>query len=399
MSKRIVVLGGGITGLTIAKLLSNDFDVTILEKENGRGLCKTQSYDGIPIDVFGGHIFYTQFDDVKKFIFNILPEKGWNKSTRNAKIWIENEIIEYPFEKSKCCKKILSKDFRTKDIKKSNNLKNYLENRFGTINCNKYFIPYNEKIWQYPLEKIGINWICPTKIPTGSGPMMKLDFYYPKTGGIQSVVDKIYDGKIIKHATIHNIWNYKSEIVVTHHSPSYGAQIKCDALVSTIPLNDLLFPVGRNIGFDDYSTKKMLNLPYHGTEILVCKSNFFKKHPEISWIYFPEKDIPFHRLANISLAQHTEHDLILIECPHGTNLEKVKLLEYSFEIIDKFSHDMTYPIEPIDDYERKNAIITNLEKRNIYSIGRWGRHEYWNIDFCIKDAIETVKKIKDKDGN
>ena len=59
---KICILGAGISGIALARMLAADsHDVVVLEK-SGRagGLCKSREVDGFTFDEAGGHILYSK---------------------------------------------------------------------------------------------------------------------------------------------------------------------------------------------------------------------------------------------------------------------------------------------------------------------------------------------------
>ena len=66
---KIAILGGGISGCALARMLAGDgHDVKVLEKtERIGGLCKSRSYDGFTFDEAGGHIIFSKDQDVPQW--------------------------------------------------------------------------------------------------------------------------------------------------------------------------------------------------------------------------------------------------------------------------------------------------------------------------------------------
>ena len=155
---KIGVLGAGISGLTIGKLLSEDYEVEILEKESVHGgIDSTKNVDGVAYHVTGGHCFNSKFPDVLDFVFNkVMPENEWHKIQRDAAIKFKGNEITYPiefavkqiFEFNRELAMNIVKDFlNSKDDNSYSNLENWFRKKFGNSLAEEYFIPYNKKIW------------------------------------------------------------------------------------------------------------------------------------------------------------------------------------------------------------------------------------------------------------
>lgn len=97
---KIGIIGAGISGLSVARLLKDKFEVEILEKSNVvGGIARTKDVDDKPYHVNGGHCFNSKFDDVLDFVFNtVLDKNQWNFIPRKAEVFFKNHWISYPIE-------------------------------------------------------------------------------------------------------------------------------------------------------------------------------------------------------------------------------------------------------------------------------------------------------------
>jgi protoporphyrinogen oxidase len=95
---KTIILGAGITGLSMARLLQNAHqEVIILEKEATiGGIAKTKQIGGTTYHPVGGHCFNSKHPDVMAFIFKILPPDQWHKITRCSKIDLNSYEVDYP---------------------------------------------------------------------------------------------------------------------------------------------------------------------------------------------------------------------------------------------------------------------------------------------------------------
>ncbi len=154
---KIGVLGAGISGLSIARLLKDDFEVEVLEKEPVvGGIARTKDVDGMTYHVNGGHCFDSKYEDVKEFVFNkVLSKTEWNGIKRETRIYFRGKWISYPIEFSvKQINDIDSKlafdityEMLNASYEKGKNLEEWFINHFGPTLAREYFIPYNTKIW------------------------------------------------------------------------------------------------------------------------------------------------------------------------------------------------------------------------------------------------------------
>ena len=92
MSYDYIILGMGITGLTLLqKLREKGFEHILgLENENeAGGLCRTFYVEGHACDI-GGHFFQTKYPEVEDFVFSFFPkEKFYQINPRISKITLD----------------------------------------------------------------------------------------------------------------------------------------------------------------------------------------------------------------------------------------------------------------------------------------------------------------------
>ncbi len=200
MKKKVVIIGAGPAGLTMAYTLlkkSKDYDVIIVEEDKlVGGISKTISYhDGYKMDL-GGHRFFSKNKEINKLwqeilpiqakesyedkILNIdkhLPKKGPDPEKNDKVLLIRNRVSRIYYDKSFYDYPITIKlqvfrqlGLRTtlscgfsylKSIfvkKEENNLENFYINRFGKKLYSIFFEGYTEKLWGRSPKEIDSSW-------------------------------------------------------------------------------------------------------------------------------------------------------------------------------------------------------------------------------------------------
>ena len=95
-TRRIGILGGGVSGIALAAHLDDDVD--ILEKRDRiGGLCGTISEDGFTFDAAGPHIMFSKNKDVLNLMVEVLGDNV-HQRRRDNKIWFKGKLVKYPFE-------------------------------------------------------------------------------------------------------------------------------------------------------------------------------------------------------------------------------------------------------------------------------------------------------------
>lgn len=414
---KIAILGAGISGISLFDILNktcSNIDCDIYEKNNSiGGLCRTKIIDGYTYDLSGGHVFNTKYTDVKNYVFSILPENEWKYSRRYSKILYDNNhIIDYPFEFSlselpvktavECIEGLY---LRNSDNIEVTNFSEFLLKHFGNGIYNHYLKKYNEKIWKFDLNKMDFDWVN-GKMPypevkqiltrtlsneTNESTMVHSSYYYPKIGGIQSLVNLM--GKNISKTHIGEEIN-SIEIL---NKKVFVNGIKYDLVISTIPLPELAKKIK---GIAPKIQNCITDLKYNSVKSYLYST---KKENEYSWMYIPNKNIIPHRIVYqgnfADEAAPIGKSSITVEITKPeiyTKSEILKNIEENLDLkkpIAEYTTKYAYVI--FDKNRRKNMLQIKeyMNKCNILLHGRFAEWEYPNMDICIKKSIDLANDI------
>ena len=413
---KFAVLGAGVSGLAAARLLHNaGHDVTVCEKnETVGGLARSRFTEGYLYDPHGGHIFNSKHQEVVDWVFSFVPKNQWQYTERNAKIFFEGKYISYPFELSLCELDIDDAvdcvyDFiLSQQGEEPTNFRDWLTWNFGEGIANRYMIPYNEKIWAYPLEKMETQWMqgkmpLPTKKEMIRSMLLKdpkerkmphSTFYYPLHGGIQTMVNAIAkDLDIRTEYPVNSIRNKEGQWIINN-------DLKVDRIISTIPLPEL----NTAMELPSEVAESISGLKYNSltTVLFDCPAT------DISWLYIPSHQYRSHRVMyQGTLTPHASPDnsascaSLEIIGPRFAVSESLaerddilpkeigftKVLDSEFTQYAYVVHDLNYRknLKTIFEYFDKNE--------SFHLLGRWGTWNYKNMDLCMLDAMNLVKKI------
>jgi protoporphyrinogen oxidase len=166
---KIGVLGAGISGLSIGKMLKERFDVEILERDREYGgIAKTKQAEGVTYHKIGGHCFNSKHQDVLDFVFKeVLDRTKWHLIKRDAVIRLEQNEVSYPIEFSvrqiyefnpELAIKIAAEFLQDRGDNDAVNLEEWFRHQFGNTLSELYFLPYNNKIWKKPAKEMSPKW-------------------------------------------------------------------------------------------------------------------------------------------------------------------------------------------------------------------------------------------------
>ena len=427
---KTAILGGGLTGLTLGYFLNQRrIDSEILEKESEcGGLMRTLQEDGFTFDYGGSHILFSKDKEVLDFMINLLGDNKI-KNRRNTKILYKGHYVKYPFENGltdlpkednfECLYYFIQNLIKKEEVNPPKNLKEWCYYTFGKGISEKYLIPYNEKIWKYPLEKISLEWV--ERIPNPpigdiiksslgietEGYTHQLFFYYPKVGGIQALITSLEEKinkNIVTNFEVKKIEKEDGKWIVSN-----GKEEKSyDKIISTIPIHYLVDALNAPEEIKD----AVNNLKYNSL-ITIMIGIDKPKINDFTWLYIPDKDVLAHRvsfpsnyspyvapvgkssvLAEITcnigdeiwrrddkdLIERTIDDLhrLKIINKEDAYFAKVKRMKYAYIINDL---DYRGNIRIVKDYMRK---------RGMDLVGRFSEFKYLNMDACIRSAMEYV---------
>lgn len=410
------IIGAGISGLSIAHLLSDKNEIIIFEKDDKPGgLIKCDKVNGHLYHKVGGHVFNTKRDDVMDWFWSFFDkEKEFVKALRNSSIALSGgQMIPYPIEnhayllEDKMLKSFI-KDLVT--LAKSNNedsqnFEEFLQRRFGNTLYKEYFQPYNYKVWRKDLTKVPLGWL------EGKLPMPTVEeilynninhveerefvhssFYYPVIGGSQFLANRMAKNLNIKYnSPINRIERQGNKWIIN------GLYVDRIIFCGNIKQLSLLL----NGQLDDISgyDNEIDDLEFHGTTSVFCE---IQSNP-YSWIYLPNREYESHRVictGNFARSNNAFNVLTgTVEftdfIPKEEILNNLKRMPFSPQYLAHHYEKYTYPIQNADTRNMIQSLKLKLGKEGIYLLGRFAEWEYYNMDAAMGAAIDMFNsKLK-----
>lgn len=411
--KKVIVIGAGITGMSIAKMLNRNYEVLVYEKENKPGgMVKCDRIEGHLFHKTGGHVFNTKREDVFDWFWQQFnQEQEFTKADRNSVVSMaDGRIIAYPIENhayqfSDNMMKGFIQDLismaKNQSSHEPQNFEEFLRARFGETLYKEYFQPYNEKIWRRPLTDVPLSWLA------GKLPMPTLEeiiynnfnhieekqfvhssFYYPKHDGSQFIADRLAENLNIRYNTtvtsiekIEEGWSVNGE--------------QCDIVIFCGNIKDLPHMI------KDYNIDEFINdiqmLEAHGTTTVLCE---IEDNP-YSWIYMPSREHQAHRIictGNFAISNRNNGKMsATIEFTDYISkddiLENLSKIPYAPQYLAHNYCEYTYPIQAPGTREFINRFKQYCETDGLYLLGRFAEWEYYNMDVAMGAALDLSKKL------
>lgn len=410
---KYIVIGAGISGLSIAQLLSKDNEVVVLEKDSRPGgMIKCDRVDGSLFHRTGGHVFNTKREDVMQWFWSFFDKEGqFTKAVRNSSVIMQGgKMVPYPIENHAYMldredgEKIVADlvEMAKGNSKEPANFEEFLKGRFGNTLYELYFKPYNWKVWRRDLTKVPLSWLegklpMPTVFEIIFANIYHVEerqfvhssFYYPKKGGSQFLADTFAKGLDIRYNTI------VETILKTEKGWEVNGET-ADRVVFCGNIKHLPEMIGNAVDINTFSDA-IDKLEYHGTTAVFCEID---KNP-YSWIYQPSMEHLSHRIictGNFSESNNAEGKMtgtieFTDEISKEEILNQLKKMPFSPKYLTHNYEKYTYPIQDKDTRSMIAALKQQLEPHGMYLCGRFAEWEYANMDICMGYAMDLYNNI------
>ncbi|NIQ14122.1 MAG: protoporphyrinogen oxidase-like protein [Candidatus Dadabacteria bacterium] len=423
-----LIIGGGVTGLAAGLVSKHQIYES---KQVPGGICssyylkpgQTEPIFSVPEDeevyrfeIGGGHWIFGGDPIILDFIRSLTPVKKYGRSS--AVYFPDDELyVPYPLQNNLA---YLGKDIASKAINEMisapkripKTMEEWLEICFGKTLVEKFFAPFHELytagLWTTIAPQdaykspVNINAVIQGAFeqkPPEAG--YNITYLYPERG-LNDLAAKMADKCNINYGKkIVEINTQKKEVFFEN-----GDGSKYEKIISTLPLNKALEVSNLNQldeEPDSYSSVLVLNIGgVRG-----------KKCPNEHWLYIPYSKSGFHRVgfySNVdrsfmpkSAREENSKVSIYIERAYknGEKPSDKAIKEYSNSVVEELKTwgfiteaetvhptwiDVAYTWANRDS-NWKNLAMSELEKNNIYQIGRYGRWIFQGIADSIKDGF------------
>jgi protoporphyrinogen oxidase len=430
---KIAILGGGISGVALARLLAADgHAVTVLEKgERAGGLCKSRKYGEFTFDEAGGHILFSKNEKVLDWqLARCGGEEGTVRTVRNTKIRWHDRWVPYPFENGvghltkeaivDCMKGYVEAYVtRRTGAPCPENFGDWIQWRMGDGFARHFMVPYNEKIWKCDLRTMASDWVA-GRVPEApiedilksavglqtEGYVHQSVFWFPKHGGFETMVrGALQDGGFDLQCgvAVERVERKNGGFAVNGEA--------FDLVVNTVPLPQI------EAAFADIPEHVRRDIralrPISLVNVMIGVK-LSEPLPPLSWIYlsFPEQG-PANRVTYYSnYSPHNApagHGSFLAEVTHRGELRpdaawlrddvaalgRAGILHPEHVVLAEWcDNEFAYIDQNLEFGARIQRVRKWFDESGYLTFGRFGRYEYHNSDQCVARAMQVHEHIR-----
>ena len=429
--KRVGILGGGISGIALAAHLDEDLDILEKSARIG-GLCATIVEDGFTFDAAGPHIMFSKNKEVLNLMISVLGDNV-HQNRRENRIYFKGSLVKYPFENDLAA---LPKEDNFDCIygyivnPRANespvtNLAQWSYVTFGAGISDKYFIPYNEKIWNYDANKIGTEFV--ERIPkppmedvlksaigiSTEGYLHQLYYSYPTHGGFEAIV-KAFAERV--KGEVHTNWPVAS-VEKTDGGwrvvSASGEERQYQELVSTLPIHELL-KVWKDAPQQVHD--ETAKLRYNSLINVLIGSSTDPGH-NYTALYVPDRELLFHRLsfpkafgsecvppggssimaeitanAGDGVWEMTDEELMTRIIDDVERIGFVDRASIVYKKVVRFTYG--YPVYDLEYRKNVTAMRNAVAETGLRLLGRFAQFDYINSDVCVERALKMADELR-----
>lgn len=412
----LVIIGGGITGLSVAS--SVKADTIVLERDGVvGGYCRTTKRNGFVWDR-AGHFFHFNDQKIKDFFYDQIPEDRFVKVQKKTSIYFQDHrYVDFPFQKNihqlphdlyiKCLTDLYKAE---KLAKPYNSFKEFVYFTMGAGIADLFLIPYNEKLYACnlnDLDKDAMGRFFPKanfedvllNAINAENTSYNQFFSYP-VGGAEEFIN-VMEARARENAEIRtNIEVTSVDLDNKTVQLGDGTQLQYEFLVNTAPLDR--FCRMANIATD--------SARFSSNKVAVFNLGFDRKNDnDQHWVYYPGSEV-FYRVGcyhnifgkdraslyvEIGISQEQDcNEKTLLEAVLA-DLEKVGMIDGDFQLID---HEFIVMNPAYVHINAQSSDFTwrikeKLRKKGVYSAGRYGSWTYCSIEDNIKEGYKITDDI------
>jgi protoporphyrinogen oxidase len=416
-----LIVGAGVSGLAAAAALGGGADYQVIEADTEiGGYCKTIKRDGFVWD-YSGHFFHFKHAEIERWLRERMGDQQVRVVNKRSFIDYAGQRIDFPFQKNihqlpkeeliECLYDLYfaSQDARDKSSDGGErSFKDMLYARFGRGICEKFLVPYNEKLYACELSQLdehAMGRFFPhasmseivrnMREPDNSS--YNQTFSYPEGGAIEYVKAL---ASAVPNERIHLNEALLSVDLERNVARTSRRELRFRHLLSSAPFPRFVALTGLDYDADVFSWNK----------VLVFNLGFDRKGPDdVHWMYYPSRELVFYRLGfydnifatdrmslyvEIGMPADARVDVEGMRARVLSDLRKVGVVRDHALVAE---HSVLMDPAYVHITRASNAEVARLRARlaarGVYSLGRYGGWTYCSIEDNIVEARALVAQL------
>ncbi len=439
-SPRIVIIGGGPTGLGAANRLEElgHTDWVLLEGADTFGGLASSVLDdqGFTWDL-GGHVLFSHYEYFDNLTSGLLGD-AWLEHVREAWVRMRSRWVPYPFQNNiwrlpeddlVACLHGLVALTQQGPQPPPKTFDDWITQSFGQGIADVFMRPYNFKVWAYEPREMNVAWmgdrVATVDLPRVLENLVRqrddvawgpnATFRFPASGGTGAIwtalANRLPAERMLAGHAVTGV-DPESKVVTCANGETFAY----DYLISTMPLDVLVQRLTPDLGIGHlhqqfrWSSSHIVGIGIEGDvpDDLATKC----------WMYFPEDNAPFYRAtvfsnyspANVakpgqqwslmcevaeSIRKPVEHASIVDETRRG--LVATGLVDDDHEIVSEWNTFLPhgYPTPFVGRDALLDQIEPVLRAKGVFTRGRFGawKYEVSNQDHSLMQGVECVDHL------
>jgi UDP-galactopyranose mutase len=425
----IVILGAGLSGLSIAHHLGGSYRLYEKESEVG-GTCRTRFVDGFGFD-YAEHFLRLpdSMPEVGALVGDLLGD-GLARHELSAAVHLAGVEVGYPLQThlhglppsiiSECLLGAI-RAAASPPPAAPRSFEEWILAYLGEGIARHFMLPYNHKIWAVPAHEMTCDWFqgraevsaeletilegAVTPGESRAGPVRER--WYPRGGGCRTIAQAF--ARNLDHLQLDSR-AVALELGDRRLHFADGTSARYERLVSTIPLTALVTML---TDCPDDVAAPARGLRHNSAACVnvgVDRGDLSRHH----WIYFPEPEFPFARVnfpANFSAGlappgqgsvqclvtylpeSPPDLDGLADRCLEGLRTAGLLREEDRILVLDQFTIEHAFPIPTLGHRERVDAVDGFLRAHGVWSVGRYGSWTYTGMEHAIALGAEVAREL------
>jgi len=368
---RVLIVGAGLTGCTLAWRLGQDgVDTVLLERDEvPGGLIRSEHLEGVLYEPHGSHIFHTEDTEVWDLANRMTPFREYR---HRVDINVEGKNHNWPILLSD-----IDAQSRGDEIKaeleerrgvdaaaraEASNFEEWCLELMGPILYERYIKPYTEKQWGRPARTLSAQW-APRRVSVrwNNDPYLFPDPHQGWPAGPNGYTDLV-DGLLAeKHAELHT-----GVDVTLENLDAHVREHDADLVVLTCPL-------------DVFSGERFGRLDWRGIIVRSVHIPHVEYAQGAMVVNYPGLEYPFIRIHETKHASGQQCEGTVL----GFEFTGAPTRYYPIELPENRALNDRY----------QGFLREQIGTERLYFAGRLSNYLYIDMDDCMRQALDTAGEL------